>query len=52
VLASTSSKDAALHRLLPVAHARQRAILHRGNGVLQVLRRGVLAERERIAELA
>ena len=45
-------QDAALHRLLAVAHARQRAILHGGDGVLQVLRRGIAAQRQRIAVLA
>ena len=43
-------ENAALHRLLAVAHARQRAVLHGGDRVLQVLRRGVAPERQRIAD--
>ncbi len=45
-------KNASLHRLLSVPDSRQCAVLDRRNRVLQVLRRGVLAQRQCIAHLA
>ena len=45
-------EDARLHRLLPVGHARQRAVLDRAHRVLQILQRRVFGERQRVAEFA